>query len=110
MADSRLMSSKKLSGAVARRIGLIAVVGLIVAGTFASLDAEARRMGGGRSFGRQSQTVQRQSTPPAQQPTQPPAQPAQAQPPQPGQPAQPAPAAAPARSRWLGPVAGLAPE
>jgi predicted lipid-binding transport protein (Tim44 family) len=86
------------------------MVGVLTAGTLASLDAEARRMGGGRSFGRQSNDssmMQRQTTPPSQP----------AQPGQPGQAAQtqraqPAPAAAPApqpnRSRWLGPIAGLA--
>ncbi|HXZ10029.1 MAG TPA: TIM44-like domain-containing protein [Paraburkholderia sp.] len=112
MSDSRLLCSRKNSGSLARRIGLLAMVGLIMAGTLASLDAEARRMGGGRSLGRQSNTVQRQSTPPSQptqpaqpsQPTQQSAQAAQAQR------AQPTPAAtpAPARSRWLGPIAGLA--
>ncbi|WP_063532878.1 TIM44-like domain-containing protein [Burkholderia sp. MSMB1589WGS] len=87
---------------LARRIGTFLMVGLLAAGTFASLDAEAKRMGGGRSFGRQSQTLQqRQATPPAQQPMQQ-AAPTQA----PRQ--QPAPAAQPNRSRWLGPIAGLA--
>ncbi|WP_324658016.1 Tim44 domain-containing protein [Burkholderia thailandensis] len=87
---------------MARRIGTFMMVGLLAAGTFASLDAEAKRMGGGRSVGRQSQTLQqRQATPPAQQPMQQ-AAPAQA----PRQ--QPAPAAQPNRSRWLGPIAGLA--
>ncbi|KWZ44122.1 hypothetical protein WS72_15520 [Burkholderia savannae] len=87
---------------LARRIGTFLMVGLLAAGTFASLDAEAKRMGGGRSVGRQSQTLQqRQATPPAQQPMQQ-AAPAQA----PRQ--QPAPAAQPNRSRWLGPIAGLA--
>lgn len=82
------------------------MVGLIVAGSLASLDAEARRMGGGRSLGRQSNTVQQQhqSTPtqpsPGNQATQQRAQPAPA-------PA-PTPAAQPNRSRWLGPIAGLA--
>ncbi|MEX3548125.1 MAG: TIM44-like domain-containing protein [Burkholderia sp.] len=77
-----------------RRIGALFMVGLLTAGTFASLDAEARRMGGGRSVGRQSQMVQqRQATLPAA--------PAQRG-------AQPAPAAQPNRSRWLGPLAGLA--
>lgn len=59
---------------LARRIGTFMMVGLLAAGTFASLDAEAKRMGGGRSVGRQSQTLQqRQATPPAQQPMQQPA-------------------------------------
>ncbi|MBV8626355.1 MAG: Tim44 domain-containing protein [Paraburkholderia sp.] len=112
MSDSRLLCSRKNSGSWARRIGLLAMVGLIMAGTLVSLDAEARRMGGGRSIGRQSNTVQRQSTPPSQpaqpaQPTQPAQQSAQAAQ---AQRAQPTPAAtpAPSRSRWLGPIAGLA--
>ncbi|MFM0288427.1 Tim44 domain-containing protein [Paraburkholderia megapolitana] len=106
MSDARSLPSKKLSSSWAKRIGTFAMVGLIVAGTFASLDAEARRMGGSRSFGRQSSTVtQRQATPPAQpgQPMQQSGQAAQAQ-----RGAQPTPAAAPNRSRWLGPIAGLA--
>jgi predicted lipid-binding transport protein (Tim44 family) len=87
-----------------RRIGLIAMVGLIMAGSLASLDAEARRMGGGRSIGRQSNTVQQQhQATPSQsfqnnQATQQRAQPAPT----------PAPIAQPNRSRWLGPIAGLA--
>jgi predicted lipid-binding transport protein (Tim44 family) len=87
-----------------RKIGLIAMVGLITAGSLASLDAEARRMGGGRSIGRQSNTVQQQNMATPSQPMQNSqamqqrAQPAPA----------PAPAAPPNRSRWLGPIAGLA--
>ncbi len=74
------------------------------------IDAEAKRMGGGSSFGRQA-PAQRQAPPtkPAQQPSQQPAQ-------QPGQQPAAAPAgapaaaqtAAPARNTWMGPVAGLA--
>jgi predicted lipid-binding transport protein (Tim44 family) len=105
MAKSLSLVSKKLSDSLARRIGRFAVVGLIVAGTFAALDAEAKRMGGGRSVGRQSQQVQQQPAPPAQQSMQQSAQPSQAQR---AAPAQPAPAAASAGSRWLGPIAGLA--
>ncbi|CAG4890905.1 Tim44 domain-containing protein [Paraburkholderia saeva] len=107
MSDSVVLASRKKSGSWARRIGLLAMVGLIMAGTLASLDAEARRMGGGRSFGRQSNTTQQSTTPPPAQPAQPMQQSAQgAQ----AQRAQPAPAATPApgRSRWLGPIAGLA--
>jgi predicted lipid-binding transport protein (Tim44 family) len=107
MSDSHLLSSRKASGSLARRIGLAAMVGLIAFATVASLDAEARRMGGGRSIGRQqSTTMQRQTTPPAQ-PAQSPQQSAQAAQAQRAQPA-PTPAAAPNRSRWLGPIAGLA--
>ena len=104
MSDSGVLSPRKVKRSLARRIGLIAMVGLIMAGSLASLDAEARRMGGGRSIGRQSNTVQHQSAPstPAQgnQAMQQRAQPAPA-------PA-PTPAAQPNRSRWLGPIAGLA--
>ncbi|MEX3526583.1 MAG: TIM44-like domain-containing protein [Burkholderia sp.] len=103
MSDSRSFNNRsKQPRPWARRIGTLLMVGLLTAGTFASLDAEARRMGGGRSVGRQSQMVQqRQATPPAQQqPMQ------QAVPAQRG--AQPAPAAQANRSRWLGPLAGLA--
>ncbi|WP_431017718.1 Tim44 domain-containing protein [Burkholderia gladioli] len=105
MSDSRSFNNRsKQPRPWARRIGTLFMVGLLTAGTFASLDAEARRMGGGRSVGRQSQMVQqRQATPPAQQ------QPMQQAAPSPAQRgAQPAPAAQPNRSRWLGPIAGLA--
>ncbi|MGN6083761.1 Tim44 domain-containing protein [Trinickia sp.] len=111
MAGSLTDSSKQLSWHFSKRIRLFAVATMIAAGTLATLDAEAKRMGGGRSMGRQSQTMQRDSAPPAQQPgrsaqagTQPGAG-AQAQR---TQTAPAAPAAAPARSRWLGPIAGLA--
>jgi predicted lipid-binding transport protein (Tim44 family) len=97
------LTYKKPTASLVKRIGRAAVVALIVAGTFSALDAEAKRMGGGRSVGRQSQTVQQQqSTSPAQQPM-------QQQSAQRAAPAQPTPAAAaPSRSRWLGPIAGLA--
>ncbi|HYS66482.1 MAG TPA: TIM44-like domain-containing protein [Paraburkholderia sp.] len=102
MSDSGVSSPRKVSRSLVRRIGLIAMVGLIMAGSLASLDAEARRMGGGRSIGRQSNTVQQQAAPsqPSQsnQAMQQRAQPAPA----------PTPAAQPNRSRWLGPIAGLA--
>lgn len=111
MAEPLSNSSNKLSLRVTKRIRLIAAVTMMTAGMLATLDAEAKRMGGGRSLGRQSQTVQREATPPAQQTgrlapagTQPGAG-AQAQRAQ-GAPATPA--AASARSRWLGPIAGLA--
>jgi predicted lipid-binding transport protein (Tim44 family) len=58
-------------------------------------DVEARRLGGGKSFGRQSNTM-RQQTPPAKDAG---AQSAQQQ----GQAAQ-----RPAGNRWLGPIAGIA--
>jgi predicted lipid-binding transport protein (Tim44 family) len=91
-----------------RRIGMLAAVGVIVVASVASLDAEAARMGGGRSFGRQSSIAsQRSATPPPAQPA-PSQQPAQAPRAQPNGAPGNAPGAAPARSRWLGPIAGLA--
>ncbi|MEO8004654.1 MAG: TIM44-like domain-containing protein [Betaproteobacteria bacterium] len=62
-------------------------------------DADARRLGGGKSFGKQSNTfTQRQATTPAptQQATAPAQTPAGATAPQ------------PSRNRWLGPLAGIA--
>lgn len=58
--------------------------------------AEAARMGGGRSLGKQSSNVTQKQAP---------AQPAKAAP---ATPAQPAAAPAPQRNKWLGPLAGLA--
>ncbi|MFP3549372.1 TIM44-like domain-containing protein [Paraburkholderia sp. SIMBA_049] len=105
MSDSNLSSRCKVKGAWARRIGLIAMVGLISIGTLASLDAEAKRMGGGRSIGRQSNITQ-----PSQQsaPSQSPGAPSQAMQQQRPATPPPTPAAQPNRSRWLGPIAGLA--
>lgn len=111
MASSSFDSSKQLSWHFSKRIRLFAVATMIAAGTLVTLDAEAKRMGGGRSMGRQSQTIQRESAPPAQQParsTQPGTQPGAGAQAQRAQTAPAAPAAAPARSRWLGPIAGLA--
>ncbi len=59
-------------------------------------DADAARMGGGRSFGRQSGNVTRQSAPPTRDAASPSAAPQQPMQPQPG------------GNRWLGPLAGLA--
>ena len=112
MTDARFSSSGKLSR-WARQAGRLAVVGLIVAATVASLDADARRMGGGRSFGRQSSSMmQRQTTPPSSPSNGPSQNAASPNPTNPGQAAQaqrmqPA-SPVPARSRWLGPIAGLA--
>jgi predicted lipid-binding transport protein (Tim44 family) len=63
----------------------------------AAQDAEAARMGGGRSFGRQSPNVTRQQSPPSRDAAA-------------GQREAPPPAAQPqpAGNRWLGPIAGLA--
>ena len=104
MSDPRSLFTKKSFRSMGGSIEFVAIIGLIAALTLASLDAEAqRRMGGGRSIGRQSQPVQRQSTPPAQQP---PLQ--QATQPSQTQRTQPAPTPVQSRSRWLGPIAGLA--
>lgn len=84
------------------RAGTLMLVGAL---TFSAMieDAQARRMGSGRSFGQQSRMVQqRPATPPPSQAVQP--APAQA-----GRATAGANAAAPtARNRWLGPIAGLA--
>ncbi len=80
MSDSAVLSPRKVKRSLARRIGLIAMVGLIVVGSVASLDAEARRMGGGRSFGRQSNTVQQQAAPSQPSPSNPGMQRAQPRP------------------------------
>ena len=72
----------------------MALVAVFVGLTLVMQDADARRLGGGRSFGRQSPNATRQAQPPAQdaaRPTQPPSQGVQ-----------------PPRNRWLGPLAGLA--
>ncbi|CAB3810361.1 Tim44 domain-containing protein [Paraburkholderia fynbosensis] len=102
MSDSGVLSPRKVGRSLVRRIGLIAMVGLIMAGSLASLDAEARRMGGGRSIGRQSNTVQQQHQATPSQPAQ--SNQAMQQRTQPT----PTPPAAPNRNRWLGPIAGLA--
>ncbi|PRY05468.1 Tim44 domain-containing protein [Paraburkholderia sp. BL25I1N1] len=104
MSDSGVLSPRKVGRSLVRRIGLIAMVGLIMAGSLASLDAEARRMGGGRSIGRQSNSVTQQSAP--SQPSQ--SNQAMQQRAQPAPAPAPTPAAQPNRSRWLGPIAGLA--
>ncbi len=67
--------------------------------TLVAVEAEAARLGGGKSFGRQSSGVTQRSVTPAA----PQGQSAAPAPQAPG-----APAAQPARSRWLAPVAGLA--
>lgn len=73
----------------------MAVVAVLATVSFGVTDAEARRMGGGASIGKQA-PIQRQATPPAQRPAQAaPAAPASA-------------AAASSGSRWMAPMAGLA--
>jgi len=94
----QFLKNKLLLGVVA---GVLAV-GMTIA------DADAKRVGGGRSVGKQSNTVtQRQATPqqPAQSPS---ATPNQAAPAAAGAGAAGAAAAAKPANRWLGPIAGLA--
>jgi len=69
----------------------------ILSFTLAAGDADAKRLGGGGSIGRQSQSLGKGTASPA--PTAPQTAP---------QPAAPAPTPAPGGNRWLGPLAGLA--
>ncbi|SAL58446.1 Tim44-like domain-contain protein [Caballeronia arvi] len=109
MFDSRKPQSRGFLNILFRKAGILALAGVIAAGAIFAETAEAKRMGGGRSMGRQSAnaTQQHQATPPSQSMQQ--GQPGQAAQAQRAQPAPAAPAAAqPARNRWLGPIAGLA--
>ena len=64
--------------------------------TLVAYDADARRIGGGKTFGKQSSTVtQQQAASPSKQTSAPPA-------------TATAPAPQPAGNRWLGPIAGIA--
>lgn len=106
MFEPRCNAFRNLSVSWARRIGMLVTAGMIAVASVASFEAEAARIGGGRSFGRQSAIpMQRSTTPP---PARPNPQPGQAQRAQPNGAPGTAPAAAPARSRWLGPITGLA--
>jgi predicted lipid-binding transport protein (Tim44 family) len=78
--------------------GAMVACALLVGIVAMAHDAEARRFGGGKSFGRQSTNVAPQ---PAQPPSRDAAAPRQA-PEQAGQPTRPA------GNRWIGPLAGLA--
>jgi len=70
---------------------------LVVGAAIVSQDAEARRLGGGKSFGRQSPNATREAAPPTRQ-----------TPPQNAQQPPPAQQPQPAGNRWLGPLAGIA--
>ncbi|MBC8726684.1 Tim44 domain-containing protein, partial [Paraburkholderia sp. 31.1] len=99
---TQIISKLRLAaGAVTRGTAALGLAGLLALGAVASNDAEAKRVGGSQSIGRQSQTAspsgQAQQSQQAQQ----------AQPAQPAQQAAQAPAAA-AGNRWMGPLAGLA--
>ena len=109
MFDSRKPQSRGFLNLFFRKAGILALAGVIAAGAIFAETAEAKRMGSGRSMGRQSATAtqQHQATPPSQSMQQ--GQAGQAAQAQRAQPAPAAPAAAqPARNRWLGPIAGLA--
>lgn len=105
--------SRRFHGALGKRLAVLSLAGILVASALAPLDAEAKRMGGSRSFGRQTQMAP--SPTPSPSPSSPSTAGAQrAQQAQPAQqnaaPAAGAPAAAAAqpRNRWLGPLAGIA--
>lgn len=85
---------RRAGGALTRGTAALGLAGLLALGAVASNDAEAKRVGGSQSIGRQSQSA----SPSGQAQRSQQAQPAQA--------AQ-APAAA-AGNRWMGPLAGLA--
>jgi predicted lipid-binding transport protein (Tim44 family) len=78
---------------------LISLFAVFVSLSFAVPDAEARRMGGSKSFGMQRTAPTKQQAAPTSQPSQTAAAPAK--------PAGTA-AAAPKRNSWMGPLAGLA--
>jgi predicted lipid-binding transport protein (Tim44 family) len=85
-------------------LGKLFAIGLISTAMFA-VEAEAKRLGGGKSVGRQSNTTMQRDAAPQQNAM--PSQSAQTQAAARQNPAA-AQAAQPARNRWLGPVAGLA--
>ncbi|MCW5621955.1 MAG: Tim44 domain-containing protein [Burkholderiales bacterium] len=110
--DNSITRTSSRAVAVACRLGLLAIftaIGL----SLTIPDADARRLGGGKSFGRQSQQAAPPSQPPArnsvgqqggQQATPAQAAPTQATPATAGKPA----AGAAGGNRFLGPLAGLA--
>ena len=110
MSASRVSSFRPTQRAFAKRLAVLSLTGILVAGAFAPIDVEAKRMGGSRSVGRQTQMAPSQSsTSPSS------ASPQRAQQGQPAQqnaaaaaPAAGANAAAQPRNRWLGPLAGIA--
>jgi predicted lipid-binding transport protein (Tim44 family) len=85
---------RRAAGAVTRGTLALGLAGLLALGAVASNEAEAKRVGGGQSIGRQSQAASPSGPGQAAQ---------QAKPAQQG-----APAAAPAGNRWMGPLAGIA--
>jgi predicted lipid-binding transport protein (Tim44 family) len=86
---------RRAAGAVTRGTAALGLAGLLALGAVASNDAEAKRVGGSQSIGRQSQTASPSGQTQRSQQAQPAQQTAQT------------PAAA-AGNRWMGPLAGLA--
>ena len=88
-----------------KRILFLALAAVLLASLVAAADADAKRLGGGRSLGTQRQSVAppSSSSGPAANPVMP-AQPGAAM----AKPAAPAAAAPSGASRWLGPIAGIA--
>jgi predicted lipid-binding transport protein (Tim44 family) len=87
---------RRVAGKMTRGTAALGLAGVLALGAVASNDAEAKRVGGSQSIGRQSQMAS------------PSGQGQRSQQAQPAQQAAQAPAAAPARNRWMGPLAGLA--
>lgn len=110
MSAFRVSSFRRTQRAFGKRLAVLSLIGVLVAGAFVPVDAEAKRMGGSRSVGRQTQMA------PSPSPTSPSsAGPQRAQQAQPAQqnaaaaaPTAGANAAAQPRNRWLGPLAGIA--
>ncbi len=102
MQNNRACKSRSPRSIAGWKQALVLVIAGAVLAVAAVGDADARRLGGSRSFGRQAAPPTQPSSPPArsdlgQQ------KPSQAAPAQPATP----PAAQPARNRWLGPLGGL---
>jgi predicted lipid-binding transport protein (Tim44 family) len=87
---------RRAAGKLTRGGAALGLAGVLALGAVASNDAEAKRVGGSQSIGRQSQMAS------------PSGQGQRSQQAQPAQQAAQAPAAAPARNSWMGPLAGLA--
>jgi predicted lipid-binding transport protein (Tim44 family) len=85
-------------------MAMAAIAGFVALAMVAADAEAARRFGGGKSFGRQSQNVERQQMQPPARDTAGQAAPGQ----QGAQSAGPAAQPQPARNRWMGPLAGLA--
>jgi predicted lipid-binding transport protein (Tim44 family) len=91
---------RHVSALSSRRLAALGIIIVLALGTLTPFDAQAKRVGGSRNIGRQSQMAPSQPATPAG-----PAQHTQQT--QPAQRGAAAPAAAPG-NRWMGPLAGLA--